>query len=562
MSITTASRSIRCLMVLGLATALMLACSQPSPPPTPTTAQQVAPSVPTRAPVAAVPTAQQPATAPTSQKSPAAAASGQVKDVSFVVVDGTEVTHLDPPQATAPFGHIIHALYDGLVEWNEKMELEPALATSWTPSEDGTVWTFKLRQGVKFHDGTPFNSQAVKVTFEHLLDKETVARRAANYALIKDIATPDDHTVKFTIDPPSPDFPFLMADRSCKIISPTALEKYGKDFVRNPVGTGPFKFEEWVPNSHVSAVINPDYWGPKPQVRRFVYKSIPEPAARVIALKTGEADVVINLPPADVENLKNDPNLMVQTTPGLTIIEAEPRQTKPPFNDVRVRYALNMAIDKDAIISKIMRGLARPLNSPSIPGLWGSFEFEPVKYDPEKAKQLLAEAGYPNGIDITLNYVSGRWAGDDQVAEALQGYWANVGIRTKINKIAQAELGPGLREDPDKMAGQLFMIIKTSEYTDYHIYRMYHSDATLRTVTAQHYGYSNPEVDKLIELEQRTYDPEKRLQIFKQLQELVWKDQPLVYIFHQVNIWGQSKNVSGFKMLPNNELVPGPLQKN
>jgi len=489
------------------------------------------------------------------------ALAGQVRDVAFVVVDGTEPNSLDPPQGTGPFGHILNALYDGLVDWNEKMELQPSLAISWEPSRDGKAWTFKLRRGVKFHDGSPFNAQAVKATFEHLLAKETLARRRANYTLIKEIATPDDLTVRFSIDPPTPDFPFLLADGSAKIISPTALKKYDRDYGRNPVGTGPFKFEKWIPNDHVSAVANPDYWGPKPQVGRFILRITPEAAARVVALKTGEADVAMNLPPADVETLRKDPNLEIHTTPGLTVIEAEPRQTKPPLNDVRVRYALNHAIDKEAIIKGIMRGLARPLNTPSVPGLWGTVEFPPVKFDPARAKQLLAEAGYPNGIDVTLQYVSGRWAGDDQVVEAMHGYWANVGIRTTLKKITQAELGGVIRADPDKMAGQIVFLIKTSEYIDYHLYRMYHSEATLRTVTSQHHGYSNPEVDKLIELEQRTYDPAKRLEILKQAQELTWKDQPLVYVFHQVNIWGQRKTVSGFTVLPNNEVVPGVLQK-
>src|SRR5262249_25508347 len=152
---------------------------------------------------------------------------------------------------------------------------------------------------VKFHDGTPFTSDAVKTTVEHILDKNTASTRRASYMLISKIETLDPTTVVFTTDPPSPDLPFLMADGSVRIISPTALQKFGKDFGRNPVGTGPYKFEEWVPNDHVSAVIFPDYWGPKPQVRRYVYRPVPEASTRVVVMRTGEADVVMNLPPAD-----------------------------------------------------------------------------------------------------------------------------------------------------------------------------------------------------------------------------------------------------------------------
>jgi peptide/nickel transport system substrate-binding protein len=550
----TSRRAFLRIVGLGSGCALLAACSPASPAAPPPAAPTSAP-VPTQPPPAVAPTvaAAAPAAAPTTAPI--------VKDLSFVVVDGTEPNSLDPPAGTGPFQHALDAFYDNLVAWNEKMEAQPALATSWEPSADGTVWTFHLRPNVKFHDGTPFTSQAVKTTIEHLLDKDTLSTRRANYTLIKEVATPDDLTVRLTTDPPSADLPFLMADGSVRIISPTALQKYGKDFGRNPVGTGPFKFEEWLPNDHVSGIINPDYWGPKPQVRRFVYRPIPEAAGRVVALKTGEADVVLNLPPADVAGLQQDTSISVHITPGLTIVEGEPRQSKPPFNDVRVRQALNQAIDKNSIIANVMGGRGEPLNTPSVPGVWGTFDFDPLPFDPAKAKQLLADAGHPDGIDVSLVYVSGRWAGDDQVAQAMQGFWANVGIRATIKKIQSAELDPLLAADPDSLPGTVVLLLKTSAYVDYHLYRMYHSDATTRTVTAQHYAYQNPEVDKLITQERTTFDQEKRLPILKQAQDLIWKDQPLVFLFAQTNVWGQRKNVSGFKFLPSNEVVAAQVTK-
>ena len=228
----------------------------------------------------------------------------------------------------------------------------------------------------------------------------------------------------------------------------------------------------------------------------------------------------------------------------------------------KVRYALNQSIDKDAIIANVLRGAGLPLRTPSIPGLFGTFDFDPLPFDPAKAKQLLAEAGYANGFEATIRYVSGRWSGDDQVAEAMQGFWNNVGIKTQIIKIQSAELVPQLSADPDTMAGTVFLLQKTSEYVDYHLYRMYHSDATTKTVTAQRYAYGNPEVDKLISEQQRTFDPDKRLPILKQAEELIWKDQPLVYLAHQSNVWGNRKNVSGFKYAAvRARLFAGTVQK-
>lgn len=491
----------------------------------------------------------------------ASAAAAVPREQTFVVVDGTEPNSLEPAVGTGPFQAIMNAMYDGLVTWNDKGQVVPALATAWKPSADGRTWTFTLRPGVRFHDGTPFTAESVRATFDRIFDKSVPATRRGNYLLIKDVAAVDDRTVRFTTDPPNPDFPLLMADVSAKIISPAAVRRYGQDFGRHPVGTGPFKFEEWVPNDHVSAEANPDYWGPKPRVRRFVYRPIPEPAARVVVLKTGEADAVLNLPPADVPGLRQTSGLSVRATPSQTIAELETADTKPPFSDVRVRQALNMAIDKDAIIKGIMKGFARPLNSPGVPGLWGSFDFPPLRYDPERAKRMLAEAGYGSGMRVTVNLTSGRWAGDAQVVQAVQGYWANIGVQMTIREMAFADLLAFSSSDPDTRPGTATCLLKGSPYIDYHLYRMYDSAATNVPATQQRTGYANPKVDALIAAERRTFDPAARLPILKEAQRLVWEDQPIIFLLQLVNIWGARSGVSGFTVLPTGDFVPGRLQR-
>jgi glutathione transport system substrate-binding protein len=475
-------------------------------------------------------------------------------------VDGSEPNSLDPAVGTGPFQSIMNGMYEGLVAWDEKLQLQPKLATSWKPSADGKQWTFTLRQGVKFHDGTPFTSEAVKTTVDHILDKNTASTRRASYTLIQKVDTPDPNTAVFTTDPPSPDLPFLLADGSVRIISPTALQKYGKDFGRNPVGTGPYKFDEWVPNDHVSGVINPDYWGTKPLVRRLVYKPVPEASARVVVLRTGEADVVFNLPPADQDSLKQNQNLVVNNTPSLTVVMIELRVTKPPFSDKRVRYALNQAIDKDAIIKNVMRGQAFPLRTPGIEGIYGTADFDLLPYDAAKAKSLLADAGLASGFDMTLFYVSGRWPGDDQVIQAVQGYWSQVGVRAKIIKGDNAALVDYLARDPDQNPGLAIMPQRSSFYLDYHLFRMYQTDAT-HANAAQRSGYSNPEVDRLIKAEQSDFDPAHRLTTFQQAQKLIWDDQPFVYLFQQTSLWGQQKSASGFIVPPTGDFIPQQLQK-
>src|SRR5205807_2641433 len=226
----------------------------------------------------------------------AAAAAAIERDQTFVAVDGTEPNSLEPAVGTGPFQAIMNAMFEGLVAWNDQGQVVPALATSWKLSQDGRMWTFTLRPGVKFHDGTPFTADSVKATVDRLFAK-----------------------------------------------------------------------------------IIPVHWGPKPRGLRFVYRPIPGGSGREVLLKTGEYDIDQNLPPADVPALRQTAGLYVRTTPSRTIAELETADTKPPFSDVRVRQALNMAIDQNAIIKGIMKGFAQPLHSPGIPGIWGSYDFPPFR---------------------------------------------------------------------------------------------------------------------------------------------------------------------------------------
>ena len=248
--------------------------------------------------------------------------------------------------------------------------------------------------------------------------------------------------------------------------------------------------------------------------------------------------------------------------PGLTIIEAEPRQSKPPFNDVKVRYALNQAIDKDAIIANVLRGAALPLRTPSIPGLFGTFDFDPLPFDPAKAKQLLAEAGYPNGFEATIRYVSGRWSGDDQVAEAMQGFWNNVGIKTTDHqdperRAGAAALGRSRHDGRHRLpAAEDQRVRRLPPVPDVPLGRD-HQDGHGAAVRLRQPGGGQAARAS----SSATFEPDKRLPILKQAQELIWKDQPLVFLAHQSNVWGNRKNVSGFRYVPSGSVWPGTARR-
>ncbi len=481
---------------------------------------------------------------------PAAAKPAADASKPLVFVDSSEPNSLYPPVGTGPFGSIQYALFDPLVDHNEKMEPIPGLAESWEVGSDKVTWTFKLRKGVKFHDGTDFNADAVKVTIDRILDPKTGAGRRSVYTVIKNVTVVDPLTVKMTTDGPFADLPFLLMDRSAFIVSPTALNKQEvADFGLHPVGSGPYKFVEWVPNDHLTLDANPDYWRGKPKAPRITYKIVPEAGARTAMLRSGEADIVMNISPNDLETLKKEANLTVVQKDSLSQVTSEMRQTKPPFSDKRVRQAMNYALDRKAIVNDIMRGAGRVADSPGPPGVWGSVSLPPYDYNPDKAKQLLKDAGYANGFDGSLFYVSGRWAGDEQVTQAMQAYWQAVGIKIKLQKVDNAGLDEMLSRDPDTMAGWTTMQIRTSSYLDYHLYRLFNTEAT-HMKGFQRSGYSNPKVDELLAKGRGSFDLKERQGYYEEAQKLIWDDAAFVWVFVQQNLMGARKEVSGYEFLP------------
>jgi peptide/nickel transport system substrate-binding protein len=526
-----------------------------------TACSQAPAAEPTKAPAAAAqPTAAapagQPTTAPAAPAGQPTAAPKAATDSGkpLVFVDSSEPNSLDPPVGTGPFGSLQYAIFDPLVNHNAKMEPQPGLATSWEVGADKLTWTFKLRSGVKFHDGTPFDANAVKFTIERILDPKTGAQRRSVFTVIKSVEAVDPLTVKMVTTTPFPDLPFLMMDRTGFIVSPTAVQKLGNaEFGLHPVGTGPFKFAEWIPNDHITLDANADYWGGKPKSARVNYRIIPETAARTAALRAGEADIVMNVSPNDLEALKKDSNIGIVQQDLLSVVTSEMRQTKPPFSDKRVRQAMNLAIDRNAIVKDIMMGVGRVADSPAPPGEWGYTPQTPYEYNPTKAKQLLADAGYPNGFDGNLFYVPGRWGGDEQVTQALQAYWQAVGIRIKLQKVDTAGLDEMLARDPDTMAGWTTQQIRTSTYIDYHLYRLFNSEAAAMK-GAQRSGFSDPAVDAALAKGRASFDPNERLKAYQEVQQLVWDDAAFVFVFFRQNVIGVRKGVTGLESLPTGDV--------
>ncbi|MCL4425518.1 MAG: ABC transporter substrate-binding protein [Firmicutes bacterium] len=319
----------------------------------------------------------------------------------LIYARGADSVKLDPALPTdGESAKVMNNIYDNLVRYKPgSTDVEPALAESWKVSDDGKVWTFNLRKNVKFHDGTPFNAEAVKFNIERQLPPKVTKEMAYadfTYGMIEKVEAVDANTVKITLKSPyAPFLANLAMGLAAPMISPTAAKKYGENFSQNPVGTGPFIFVKWDKEQQIVLKANKAYWGGAPKVDRVIFKVVKENAVRANELLTGSADIIDGVDPNDVPRLQQDSNVRLLTAPGMNINYLGIRTDKKPFDDPRIRQAISMAINREAIVKSLYQDKAILANGPLPPNLFGYYkDLKPYSYDPEKAKALLKEAGY------------------------------------------------------------------------------------------------------------------------------------------------------------------------
>ena len=327
----------------------------------------------------------------------------------------------------------VGTMYEALTKQDENGKIGPGLATSWTVSPDKRTWTFKLRPGVTFHDGTPFNAQAVKFTYDRILNPATGSPRRSTLAMVESTAVVDDLTFRLTTKEPFAPLLAQLSAYNVYILSPTHVTKEGANFSKTASGTGPFKLQSWQPGEKLTVVRNDKYWGEKPRLDSVVFSVVPEDSARTLLLLSGQADVISELPYVMVKKLGSLDAVRVVRKPGYRTIYIGMNLAVAPFNDIRVRQAVGYAINKPALVQGVLSGigtLGGSLESSVIEGT--AKGLQPYPYDPAKAKKLLAEAGHPNGFTTDFLVTTGRYNMDRQVAEAIQGQLAAVGIKLNI----------------------------------------------------------------------------------------------------------------------------------
>src|SRR5262245_815686 len=338
---------------------------------------------------------------------------------------------LDPQiQFAVPIYALVRHIFDPLVEFDPQNRIVPKLAESWR-TLDPASWAFKLRKCVKFHNGEPFNAESVKFTLERVIKPETKSPQAFVFAWLDHVEVKDPYTA--VVKTKGPYRPILAILATTEMLDPKAAGDPAAHGLK-PVGTGPFRFVEFLPNNRVVLIRNEDYWGPKARFKNLTFREIKDTSTRMASLETGETDVIHNPSPEDIPRINANPQLEIKHVPSSRALglQFNTRRFKPA-QDVRVRQAVNYAVDKEALIRFILKGMTAPLRAPITEEVaFFNPNLKPYPYDQERARKLLAEAGYPNGFSIALGHPVGRWVLDKELTEAIAVQLGQVGGKSTL----------------------------------------------------------------------------------------------------------------------------------
>ena len=496
--------------------------------------------------------------------------SASTPDNVLVVGQIAEPKSLDPATVTAVNDfRILMNIYDGLVRYKDgALEVEPALAESWDISADGKTYTFNLRSGVKFQDGTNVDADAVKFNFDRMLDDKHPFHNTGPFPLsfffsaIEKVEAVNSSTVRFTLNAPYAPFLSNLAYPTGLIASPAAIKKYGKDFGRNPVGTGAFKFDTWKSNEAVIVSRNERHWEGKAGTEAVIFRPITDGNTRVAEMLSGGIDMMVEVPPTSLAKFSGN-NFAVAEQAGPHVWFLILNAKEGPFANKLVRQAANYAINKKAIVEDVLEGTAAIAAGPTPPAFAWAYNdaLEPYPYDPAKAKALLKEAGVSNA-KLTFYVTQGGSGMLDPVAmgTAIQADLAAVGFDVEIKTFEWnaflGEVNPGLEgkadmaemawmtNDPDTLP---YLALRTAAWPDKGGFNSGY--------------YSNPKVDELLEAARSSTDQAERARLYKEMQTVVQEDAPWVFVANWKQNAVTSSKVQNFSLQPSFLLLLKDVQK-
>lgn len=474
------------------------------------------------------------------------------KDV--VIAVASTFTTMDPYDANDTLSQaVVKSFYQGLYGFDHTMKMVPVLAESHEVSKDGLVYTMKLKHGVKFHDGTDFNAAAVKANFDRVTNPENKLKRYNLYKNIVKTEVVAPYTVRFTLKEQFSPFINTLAHPSAVIISPTALAKLGKGIAQSPVGTGPFKFVEWKQTDYMKVEKFAGYWRKGyPKVDTITWRPVIDNNTRAAIMQTGEAHFTFPVPPEQGEVLKSKPNLELTAAPSIVHRYLSMNTQQKPFDNVKVREAINYAINKEALIKVAFSGYAIPAEGVLPNGVEYAVKLGPWPYDPAKARELLKEAGYPNGFESTIwsayNHTTAQ-----KIIQFLQQQLGQVGIKVQVQALEAGQRVEKVEsaQDPATAPVRMYYVGWSSSTgeADWAMRPLLASESFPPKMFNTAY-YKNEAVDADIAKALNTTSAAEKTKLYTDAQQRIWKDAPWAFLATEQLLSARSKNLSGFYVMP------------
>ncbi|HWR40957.1 MAG TPA: ABC transporter substrate-binding protein, partial [Patescibacteria group bacterium] len=475
---------------------------------------------------------------------------------TLVIAMASDLATLDPAVTMDNASwKITYPCYDRLVKYKvvegkSTTEVEPMAAESWSVSEDGREWTFKLRQNVKFHDGAPLNAAAVKFSFDRVMK---IHKGPADYfPTLKSVEAVDEFTVKFVMEKAFPPFLYTLATNAASIINPAVMQQE-KDgdmasgyLANHTMGSGAYDLKEWNSQQNLKLQAFEGYWGGTPALKTVLVQIIKDASAQRLQLEKGDIDIAENIPADQLEPLKGKPDIQVSEYHSLNANLVYLNNKKAPLDNVKVRQALNYAMDYNAIIQGVIKGKGIQMKGPIPEGLWGyDKELQGYSTNVEKAKQLLTEAGLGQGLSLKLLYSDYKpfWESE---ALLIQDNLAKIGVKVELEKVAWATL----RDKVDRADFDICLGAWSPDYADPQMFMTYLYDSRMQGLAGNRAFYKNDQVDKLLREAERVSDQKERIALYQQAQKIVVDEAPYILLFQSDIMVAMRKQVQGFAFNP------------